>query len=154
MTRPSRFLGATLFALLSGILAAPAAGQATVEVGDFVLHANAIGSLQLTPEVALRSGVTRSGSRALLNIAIRRQLPDGTDVASAADVSADAINDSGQRQILSLREVREGDAIYYLAEPRIADGETLLFEINARPAGGSSVLQARFRQTFFDPLPP
>jgi hypothetical protein len=153
MIRPWRLLCGTLLALLASVLNVPAVAQATVEVGDHVLYASAIGSLQLTPEVARRSGITRSSNRALLNIAIRQRRPDGTDIASPAAVSADAINDSGQRQILSLREVREGDAIYYLAEPRIGDGETLLFEISARPVGGSNVLQARFRQTFFAPLP-
>lgn len=146
-------LGPLLLALLAAVATLPAHGQATTELGDHVLLANAISSLELTPDVARRSGVTRSASRGLLNIAIRRKLPEGGDVAARAAVSADAISFSGQRQILSLREVVEGDSVYYLAEPRIAEGEALTFEVTARPEGSATVLQARFKQTFFAPLP-
>jgi len=128
--------------------------QTTAEVGTYTLHVNAISTLELSPEVARASAITRSASRGLLNIAIRRLRDDGSDVATRATVTADAINLSGQRQILSLREVREGDAIYYLAEPRISEAEELTFEISARPEGDASILKARFKKTFFAPLPP
>lgn len=128
--------------------------QATAEEGAYTLHVNAISTLDLSPEVARASGITRSASRGLLNIAIRRMQTDGSDVATRATVTADAINLSGQRQILSLREVREGDAIYYLAEPRVSESEELTFEISARPEGNASILKARFKKAFFAPLPP
>lgn len=139
-------------ACLGALAAAPAQAQSTTEVDGFVMYANAIPSLDLTPEVARRSGITRSRSRALLNIAVRRKLPEGGDVAVRAEISATAINLGGQRQILALREVREADAVYYLAEPRITEGESLTFEVDARPEGASTVLQARFKQAFFPPL--
>ncbi|MGQ0799735.1 MAG: DUF4426 domain-containing protein [Pseudomarimonas sp.] len=128
--------------------------QATAEIGAHTLHVNAISTLEISPDVARASAITRSASRGLLNIAVRRLRDDGSDVATRATVTADAINLSGQRQILSLREVREGDAIYYLAEPRIAEAEELTFEISARPEGDASILKARFKKTFFAPLPP
>lgn len=139
--------------LLPAFAGAPAKAQSTTEADGFVMYANAIPSLDLAPGVARRSGLTRSRNRALLNIAVRRALPEGGDVAVRADISATAINLGGQRQLLALREVREADAIYYLAEPRIAEGEALTFEVDARPEGASTVLQARFRQAFFPPLP-
>ncbi len=128
--------------------------QATAEGGAYTLHVNAISTLELSADVARASAITRSASRGLLNIAIRRMRDDGSDVAARATVTADAINLSGQRQILSLREVREGDAIYYLAEPRISEAEELTFDITARPEGDASILKARFKKTFFSPLPP
>ena len=142
-------------ALLALLLLLPTAGQAqvTIEQGSFVLHANAIHTLQLTPEVATRSGVTRSGSRGLLNIAIRQSQDEDGDRAVAAEVTATAVNLEGQRQLLRLREIREGEAIYYLAEPRIVEGESLRFEIAARPEGSSVVIEAKLSQTFFAPLP-
>ncbi len=141
-------------ALLELLPMGSALAQASVEVGAYTLHVNAISSLDVSVDVARASGITRSASRGLLNIAIRRLQADGSDIATPATVTADAINLSGQRQILSLREVREGDAIYYLAEPRVSEGEALTFEITARPEGDASVLQARFKKTFFAPLPP
>jgi len=151
---PMRLLITSCLSLVLSLGAAAAVhAQTTVEVGDYVLHANAIPTLTLSPEVARASGITRSAKRGLLNIAIRHTQADGSDRAAKASVSADAINFSGQRQVLSLREVRDGEAIYYLAEPRIDEGEALSFEISARPEGSAEVLQARFKQTFFSPLP-
>jgi hypothetical protein len=150
--RSSLFLAGIVCSVL--LLLAPASeAQVLVKQADFQLHANAIHSLQLTPEVATRTGITRSGSRGLLNIAVRRSLEDGGDKAVPAEVTATAINLEGQRQLLRLREVREGDAIYYLAEPRIVEGEALRFEIAARPEGSAVVIEAKMSQTFFAPLP-
>ncbi len=146
-----KILTALLFALL--LMPRLANAQTATEAGEYVLHANAINSLELTPDVAIANGITRSASRGLLNIAIRKKRGDGSDVAVRAAVSADALSFSGQRQILSLREVTEGDAIYYLAEARVVEGETLTFEISARPQGDVSVLQTRFQKAFFAPLP-
>ena len=146
-----KFLTTLLFALL--LAARLASAQSESGAGEYVLHANAINSLELMPDVAIASGVTRSASRGLLTIAIRKMRSDGSDAAVRAAVSADALSFSGQRQILSLREVTEGDAIYYLAEARIAEGETFTFEVSARPQGDVTVLQTRFQKAFFAPLP-
>lgn len=153
MTATHSFRCALLASVFILLPLADARSQATTDSGDFVMHANAIGSLELTPDVARASAVTRSASRGLLNVAVRKKLADGGDQAVRAAVSADAINFSGQRQVLSLREVREGDAIYYLAEPRISEGEDLTFEVSARPEGSTEVLQAKFKKSFFAPLP-
>ncbi len=147
-------LSICLALLLACLPSGPASAQASAEQAGFVLYANALPTLDLTPQVALASGITRSRNRALLNIALRRRLDGGGDEAIAADVVASATNLAGQRQLLTLRAVREPGAIYYLAEPRIADEDTLEFEVEARPEGSTEVLRVRFRQSFFPPLPP
>jgi hypothetical protein len=135
-----RFLAFALFALALPL----AAGQ--VKSGDLTLHYSALPTTHLTADVARQYGITRSGNRALLNIAVRRTIADG-DVAVVAEIRASATNPTGQRQEIRLREVREGDAVYYLGEARISDQETLNFEIEARV--DERVLQARFQQQFF-----
>jgi hypothetical protein len=131
------------------LLAAASAAAQQVTSGDHTLHYSAIPTLQLTPDVARQYGLTRSSGRALLNIAIRRRDGSGGDHAVAATVTASATNSAGQRQDLRLREVREGDAIYYLAEARTSDGETLRFEIDASVEGAARPLSARFSQPFY-----
>lgn len=132
-----------VFALLA---LAPPVHADQVTVNGITLHYSAMPSVRLTPEVARQYGLTRSASRALLNLALRRD-DAGVDVAVPARITASATNENGQRQELRLREVREGDAIYYLAEVRISDREVLNFEINADVDGRP--LQASFRQQFF-----
>src|SRR3546814_5374325 len=48
-----------------------------------------------------------------------------------------------------MREVREGEAVYYLGETRIADKETLTFEITIATEGAESPLRASLQQQFF-----
>jgi hypothetical protein len=131
------------------LLGSAAVTAQQVASGDFVLHYAAIPTLQLTPDVARQYGLTRSSGRALLNIAIRQRDGSGGDRAVTATVTASATNSAGQRQDLRLREVREGDAIYYLAEARVSDGETLRFEVDARVEGAVRPLSARFSQPFY-----
>jgi hypothetical protein len=139
----------SLLACLVLLLAAPAAAQNSIERGNLVVHYNALASTEITPEVARQYAITRSAGRGLLNVAVLRKVADGTQQAVAAKVEASATNLAGQRQSLALREVREGDAIYYLAEPRVDQGERLTFELSVLPEGESTPILARFAQEFF-----
>ncbi|MCG6117312.1 MAG: DUF4426 domain-containing protein [Aquimonas sp.] len=122
------------------LLLAPAlaVAQSSTKRGEYTVHYSALPTTLLTPEVARNSGITRSASRGLLNIAV---LKDGEIMPEAvtASVEAAAINPAGQRQNLRMREVREGSAIYYLGEPRISEGERLDFEVRITPADGEQI---------------
>ena len=129
-------------------IAGMAHAESSITRGDVVVHYNAVPSVTLSPQVARQYAITRSANRALVNIAVLKQ-----DVAVAAKVSGSATNLTGQRQELAVREVREGEAIYYLAEPRIADRETLDFDVLVTPADSSEAIVVKFRQEFFLPQP-
>jgi hypothetical protein len=138
--------------LLAGV-AAPAAGQSATAPGGVTVHYSALSTLELRPEIARAYSITRSGARALLNVAVQQRQADGTSHAITATVEAAATNLAGQRQDLRLREVRDGEAIYYLAEPRIAARDTLDFALSVLPEGAAAPITVRFRQEFFPPLP-
>lgn len=148
----SPFLAAlTILALAVPGTFAPLAAQEqsnSIEVGDFVVHYNAIPTTLLTPEVARHYGITRSSGRALLNISVLRKGEDGA-TGTPARVTAAATNLNGQRQDLAVREVREAEAIYYLAEARFQDREVLTFELEVAPEASEEVIRARFQQQFF-----
>jgi hypothetical protein len=131
------------------ILSFAATGQTAIERGDIAVHYSAIPSTTLAPEVARQYAITRSAGRALLNIAVLKRGADAEPRAITARISGAATNPNGQRQTLALREVREGDAIYYLAEPRIAARDTLDFELSVIPDGATAPIEVRFRQEFF-----
>ena len=133
-------------ALALCLFAGGAAAQNSLTRGDIEVHYNAVPTTVLAPEVARQYAITRSANRALLNIAVLR-----AGRAVAAKVSGAATNLSGQRQELALREVREGEAIYYLAEPRVADRETLDFDLSVLPEGSPEAIPVKFRQEFFPP---
>lgn len=143
--RPMHFLAAALFALAAAL---PAAGAGFMRTGDLRVHFNALPTTELTPEVARQYGVTRSANRALVNVSIRRGEP-GADVAVAAEVTVSATNLAGQRQDVRMREVRDGDALYYLGEARVSGQDTLTFDLSVRVGGEAEPMRALFRQEFF-----
>jgi Domain of unknown function (DUF4426) len=119
------------------------------DFGDYVVYFNALNTDQLTPEVAREYNIVRSKSRALLNVSIHKKEPDGTTKAVTGAVSAFAINLTGQLKQMTLREIPEGDAIYYIGELPITDGEVLIYTIDVTPSNESSRFNVRFKKQFF-----
>jgi hypothetical protein len=135
--------------LLSGLLfALPVLAENSVRSGELVVHYNAVPTTSLTADVARQYGITRSANRALVNVSVRRGAP-GADQAVPATVRVAATNLNGQRSDLRVREVREGEAIYYLAEARFQGQETLNFEVEVSAEGATAPVRASFRQEFF-----
>lgn len=119
------------------------------DFGDYVVYVNALMTDQLTPEIAEEYGIVRSKSRALLTVSIHRKQPNAATAAVTADISASAVNLSGQLRAVSLREVREEAAIYYIGELTINDTETLLYTLDMTPVGEADSLSLRYQKQFF-----
>lgn len=147
--RTAAALGAAAALLLAALAAPDAAAQNMVESGDYVVHYNALLSTQLSPEVARSYSITRSPNRALLNVSVQRAGPDGARPSLTAEVQASATNLTGQRRNLAVREVREGDSIYYLSETGVSHLETLVFDVVVLPEDASVPVTLRFQQQFF-----
>ena len=145
-----RSLSTTIFLLLllALVFALPALADNSTRAGDITVHHNAVPTTSLTPDVARQYGITRSANRALVNISVRQGEP-GADRAVQATVKLVATNLNGQRLDLRAREVREGDAVYYLAEARITGNDTLVFDLEVTPEGATAPIKASFRQEFF-----
>jgi hypothetical protein len=68
----------------------------------------------------------------------------------AGTVRASAVNLNGQAKNLSLREIREGEAIYYVGDVSISGEEGLVFSIEAQPTGATGApLAVRFQRQFY-----
>ena len=137
-----------VIALLALLAALPALAENSLRAGDITVHFNALPTTTLSPEVARANGITRSANRALVNVAVRQGEP-GADRAVTAKVTVSATNLAGQRVELRMREVREGDAIYYLGEARTSGQETLSFDLSVTPEGAERPIRTVFRQEFF-----
>jgi len=124
--------------------------RATYETfGDHVVHFNAQSTTMLTPEVARAFGIRRGEKRAMLNISVLRQAdpPPGTPVS--AEVAVQASNLLGQQKGVKVRELREGEAIYYIGELGIANEEIVSFTVSVRPEGVDQPYEFKFRQQFY-----
>ena len=131
--------------------AAPALpGTATSkDFGDYVLHFNAQRTDRLTSEIASTYDIVRSKNRAMLNVSIIKKAEGSPGIPVSGAVSATATNLTGQLKNMTLKEIREGSAIYYIGETPVAHSETLIFSIDATPINESSRFSVRFQKQFF-----
>lgn len=119
------------------------------DFGDYVLHFNAISTYQLEPEVARAYNIVRSKNRAMLNVSIIKKEEGTTGKSVSGSVNATAANLTGQVKNLTLRQIQENDAIYYIGDVSVANGETLIFTIDATPINESSRFSVRMQRQFF-----
>ena len=130
---------------------AGARGQSHQQIDVAVVGAVSPAAVAIIAPIALgfarQYGITRSATRALLNVSVRRGEP-GADVAVPAKVLAVATNLAGQRNGVAMREVRDGDALYYLGEAPVNGQDTLTFELEIT-VQGQAPMSAVFRQEFF-----
>lgn len=137
-------------ALLSALLmaaAVPAQAQQAITIKDIEVHYSAFNSTFLTPQVATQYQLTRNGYSAILNVSVLDTAALGKP-ATEAKLSGQAKNLIGNIRELKFREVKEGDAIYYLAEFPISNEENLTFDIDVN-AGMKGAGKLKFSQKFY-----
>lgn len=118
-------------------------------IPGYTIHHNAIPSASLDPSIAKQYGIQRSKYRGMLNVSVIKSEPGTTGKPTPAVVLAKATNIRGQLVSIPMRQVEEGDAIYYIGEFRIADQETLNFELEVQPRGETRFHTAKLSQQFF-----
>jgi len=124
--------------------------QQSETFGAFEVHYNVINSNLLPPQVAQGYGITRSSSRALLNITVLDTSGGEPGTPVRAEVTTGTLNLTGQRRELEMREIQEGDgAIYYIGELPIANMETYTFTVNVQVEGEAKPFELIFRQQFY-----
>ncbi|HEX9875099.1 MAG TPA: DUF4426 domain-containing protein [Gammaproteobacteria bacterium] len=119
------------------------------DFGDYVVHFNAISTDQLTPEIARRYDIVRSRNRAMLNVSIIKKEAGTPGRPVSGSVFATAVNLTGQQKDLSVREIREEEAVYFIGEVAIANAETLVFTIDVTPINEPSRFSVRYMKQFF-----
>ncbi|MDH3647136.1 MAG: DUF4426 domain-containing protein [Gammaproteobacteria bacterium] len=129
--------------------AAPQATERSKDFGDYVLHYNALTTNQLPAAVASNFGIPRSKSRAMLNVVMMRKEVGTLGHSVTGTVTSRTTNLTGQLKNLELRPLTEGDATYYIGSIQVADGEVLVFDIEATPDGSTTPMTVKFQQQFF-----
>ena len=116
------------------------------KLGSMNVHYMAIGSTFFTPEIAKVYGITRSRYNGLINISVLDNSQKGTP-AKSVSITGKAKNNLGQFKDLDFKEVKEGKAIYYLAQVSYHNEETLHFDIMIND--GKEKQQLKFSQKFY-----
>ncbi|MFP5414724.1 MAG: DUF4426 domain-containing protein [Gammaproteobacteria bacterium] len=116
------------------------------EFGDYRVHYSAFNSSFVSPEVAAAYDIVRGRDRGLVNIAV---MPAGVIGGRAAEIKGHVSNIFAQRQELAFFEVREGDAVYYLAPFNFENEDSLTFNITVKPNPGMPSYTLSFQRTFY-----
>jgi len=138
-----------LFILTIALFSLYTYAENSKEFGDYVIHYNAFRSDTISPEVAKQHNLPRASNRVLINIAVLKKIMGTTGKPSNATITGHASNLTGQLKQLEFKEITEGNAIYYLAETKISDGEYLKFDVKVMPEGEKRPARLRFNKRFF-----
>ena len=122
------------------------AGATSEDIGEHVVHFSAQSTDQLPPEVARAYNIVRSKNRAMLNVSV---LSEADNRPVAANVTVKTVNLTGQLKNITMRQIDEQDAIYYIGEVAVANRETLIFDISVTPEGVDLAAEVRFKRQFF-----
>jgi len=139
----NRWMAVIAFALMSA-----AQAEQAQEFGAVKVHYNAMLSSDLLPEVASSYNIDRSKTRGILTISVLKRNAMRVAQPVSAKVTAYLVNLNNQLGNIDMREIREGTAIYYLGEFRVAPPDTLKFTVTVE-ANGEPRHEVSFNQKFY-----
>ncbi|WP_051310711.1 DUF4426 domain-containing protein [Zooshikella ganghwensis] len=116
--------------------------------GDYTIHYSAFPSTFLKPEIAKRYSIPRSGTTGVINISVQQKQSTGSQAVSAK-VSGSAVNLLQQKNSLAFSEVKEQNAIYYLATFPYSNEEILHFNISVTTNESTSPISVKFTKKFY-----
>nr|WP_255774813.1 DUF4426 domain-containing protein [Microbulbifer zhoushanensis] len=112
------------------------------DFGDYRVIYSVFNSDFIKPEIAQNYQLVRAGDRAFVNVSVVKK--DGGTKGLASEMSGTASNLMQQSRNLEFTEIRDGDAVYYLAPLRFEDEEVLTFNVNVKlPDGRTETITFR-----------
>jgi len=155
MTTTKTLISLSLLAMLAAcggpgdsaaVPTAQPASATSADIGAHVIHFSAQSTDQLPPEIARAYDILRSKNRAMLNVSVLRKA-DNAPVRATVNVKT--VNLTGQLKNVTMREITEQEAIYYVGETAVANRETLIFDISVIPEGEDRSSDVRFKRQFY-----
>jgi uridine phosphorylase len=125
--------------------------QQSLDLGEYVVHYNALNSNLLPAQMTQAYGIQRSPNRAILIItALKKEENDALGTPVHADVTASAVNLSGQRRDIKMREISDlSGAVYYIGVMTVYNLESFRFTVNLKIEGLEKLAVVQFSQQFF-----
>jgi hypothetical protein len=132
--------------LLFASLTLPIHAEQAIQSQNYAIHYNAFNTMIVSPEVAQTYGFTRARNRALLNISI---IDNTTKEPLPAMVTGTRTNIVGQLIKLEFIQVKEKNAIYYIAPLRFTEGEMWRCDLQIQPDLKCDAIPLKFSQSFY-----
>ncbi|WP_271272702.1 DUF4426 domain-containing protein [Aliamphritea hakodatensis] len=144
-----RTLAVTVLALGLTVFSQQSLAEQKVTQGKYEVHYNAFNSTFLQPNVAQSYGIQRGKTRGLLNVSVLEKQADGSTKPVVAVVNGKATNLTSQEQALKFRQIRETNALYYIAEYAFTDDQVLRFNLQVQADPESAATNIKFEQRFY-----
>ncbi len=144
MTMLRKFCALLVLAFsLTGI----AHAEQKITVGNFDIHYIAFGSTFLTPKIAQAYKLTRSDNIGIINISVLNNKQPGSP-SVPVEISGTKKNLMDTQADLKFTEIKEGNAVYYIAQVPYSDGEQLNFKIHIK-SGKQLNTNLKFNHKFY-----
>lgn len=127
-----------------GLVMSSANAEQFEKLGNWDVHYIVLPSTFIAPDIAKNYQIQRSKYQPLVNISVLDS--DSKDAQSVA-ISGTATNLLGQVKQLEFQQVKEQNAIYYLAQFNVQDEELWRFNIEVRHGNQSQTL--KFKQKIY-----
>jgi len=134
----------SLLLTITLLCSATVSAEQMQKLGDWDVHYIAFPSTFLTADVASNYDIDRSKYLGIINISV---LDSDTKKAQAVKMTVTARNLLGNIRELDVREIREQNAIYYIAEVPHRNEET--YRIKVTLSSGNQTQELKFQQKFY-----
>ena len=135
--------------VLGLLLPLSASAQQSQRFGPYELHYSVVNSTFVDPKVAANYQITRGKDKAFLNLAVREHIGDSSEgrPMQLKGRSWDLLGRSGE---LEFQEIREGQAIYYIAQFEFNKQEWRHFEVFFRPEGATETYTFKHKHQLYE----
>ncbi len=139
----------SLFSLLLAFLFSSPVVAEQHTMGDYTVHYNLLNSSFIEPKIATQYGIKRSKNLGLLNISVIKKSDKAEGTAVISNIFGHGASLAGQVKSLAFKEIKEADAIYYIATFPINNGERLSFDLKVQPEKVGKLIPIKFKKQVY-----
>ncbi len=134
-------------ALIAIAVPAVADSSGTEKFGHYLVHYSALSTQLLNTKMAEQYAIERSPTRGLINLSVQQVAADETATAVAATISGEAVNLTGQKSPITIREIPDL-YVSYIGLFDVAAPDTYTFTISIKPKGSEQSFTLKFNKNF------
>ncbi|MFH1494792.1 MAG: DUF4426 domain-containing protein [Pseudomonadota bacterium] len=116
--------------------------------GDVDINYNVVTTDTLSPKVARAYGIARSKNRLLLTVVVTRMDEGNIPRPVSAEVTAHTVNMIQQERPIKMRNITEGEAIYYIGDFGFTSPGFMRFTLNVAESGVAKPYKIEFQRNF------
>lgn len=118
------------------------------EFNQHIIYYNAFPTDTLPTQVTKQYGLKRSKNMAMVNLSVVKKGDGSMPFGMKASIKGTLKNLMGQSRDIEFREIKEGHAVYYIAQIGVQNKEVVNFYIDIKPDGSDDKYEIKFSKKF------